>query len=398
MDLNFTVDEEAFRHEVRDFLRDKLPSRLVDRVRRRQHLTKQDHEQWHAILAEKGWLASHWPTAWGGLGWSITQRFIFDLESALAYAPEVIPFGLKMLGPVLIKYGSEDQKRHWLPRILYGSDWWCQGFSEPGAGSDLAALRCSAVRDGDHYIVNGQKTWTTLAQYADMAFCLVRTDAAAKKQSGISFLLIDMRAPGVEINPIRLLEGGYEVNEVFLTDVRVPIANLIGEENHGWTYAKFLLTLERTNIAGIGLAYAALANVKTMVAGRPGAGAALIDNPLFAARLARIEIELDNMKTTNLRLLAAVEQGIASVAESSMLKIRGTEIRQEIASLARRALGPLAQPFVSEKLDVEDGGIPAAADDRGAVSADYFNCRKLSIYGGSNEIQREIITKALLEL
>lgn len=398
MDLCFTPEEEAFREEVRTFLAEKLPARTAEKVRTGRRLTKQDHEEWHAILNERGWLANHWPVEYGGPGWTTAQSHIFDVETALAHAPRIVPFGLSMLGPVLIKYGSEAQKRHWLPRILDGSDWWCQGYSEPGAGSDLASLKTSAVRDGDHYVVNGQKTWTTLGQHANMIFCLVRTSPTAKKQEGISFLLIDMNTPGVEVRPIILLEGEHEVNEVFFTDVRVPVENLVGEENRGWTYAKYLLTYERTSIAGVGASMAAFDHLKDVAQKERKGGRPLADDPLFAARLARVEIDLENMKTTNLRVLAGSGGSAAPLALSAMLKIRGTEIRQEITSLTRRALGPYAQPFVSEALEEGSNAGPIGPDYAAPVAVDYFNNRKLSIFGGSNEIQREIITKALLEL
>jgi alkylation response protein AidB-like acyl-CoA dehydrogenase len=298
----------------------------------------------------------------------------------------------------LIKYGSEEQKAYWLPRILDGIDWWCQGYSEPGAGSDLASLKTSAVRDGDYYIVNGQKTWTTLGQYADMIFCLVRTATTGKKQEGISFLLVDMNTPGVEVRPIILLEGEHEVNEVFFTDVRVPAENLVGKENYGWTYAKYLLTYERTNIAGVGASMAAFDHLCQIAATQRKGGKPLADDPLFAARIARLEIDLENMKTTNLRVLMASGGAAPPLELGAMLKIRGTEIRQEITSLTRRALGPYAQPFVSEALDEGYQGAPVGPDYAAPVSVDYFNNRKLSIFGGSNEVQREIITKAMLEL
>ncbi|CAN5405355.1 acyl-CoA dehydrogenase family protein [soil metagenome] len=398
MDLAFTPEEDAFRAEVRGFLREKLPDRISDKVRTGKRLTKQDHEAWHAILNERGWLATHWPVQYGGPGWNVAQAYIFDVETALAHAPRIVPFGLSMLAPVLIKYGSEAQKSHWLPRILDGSDWWCQGYSEPGAGSDLASLKTRAVRDGDHYIVNGQKTWTTLGQHADMIFCLVRTATEGKKQEGISFLLIDMNTPGVEVRPIILLDGEHEVNEVFFTDVRVPVENLVGEENKGWTYAEYLLTYERTNIAGVGAAMAAFDRLRAIAETQCKGGRPLAEDPLFAARLARLEIDLENMKTTNLRVLVASGGGAASLELGAMLKIRGTEIRQEITSLTRRALGPYAQPFVSEALDEGYNGEPVGPDYAAAVAVEYFNNRKLSIFGGSNEIQREIITKAMLEL
>ncbi|AHE55242.1 acyl-CoA dehydrogenase family protein [Sphingomonas sanxanigenens] len=398
MDLSFTPEEEAFREEVRAFLREKLPARISNKVLNGQHLGKQDMEEWHAILNARGWLANHWPVEWGGTGWTVMQRFIFDVETALAHAPRIIPFGLSMLAPVLIKYGNEAQKRHWLPRILDGSDWWCQGYSEPGAGSDLASLKTAAVRDGDHYVVNGQKTWTTLGQYADMIFCLVRTSNEGRKQEGISFLLIDMKTPGIEVRPIQLLDGDYEVNEVFFTDVRVPVENLVGEENRGWTYAKYLLTYERTNIAGVGASMAAFERLKQVARTQRRNGRPLAEDPQFAARLARLEIDLENMKTTNLRVLNAAGHGAAPMAESSMLKIRGTEIRQTITDLMRRAAGAYAQPFVAEALEAGYNGPPVGPDFAAPVAGQYFNNRKLSIFGGSNEVQREIITKAILEL
>ncbi|MFT3816095.1 MAG: acyl-CoA dehydrogenase family protein [Rubrivivax sp.] len=399
MDLSFTPEEEAFRAEVRAFLADKVPKRLTDKVRKGVRLNKADHEEWHAILNQRGWLANHWPREHGGTGWSATQSFIFDTECALANTPRIVPFGLSMLGPVLIKFGSAAQKARWLPRILDGSDWWAQGYSEPGAGSDLAGVKTTAVRDGDGYVVNGQKTWTTLGQHANMIFCLVRTDPKAKKQEGISFLLVDMTSPGVERRPIVTLDGDREVNEVFFTDVRVPAENLVWEENKGWTCAKYLLTYERTNIAGIGSSTAALQRLKAVAAQQRRNGRPLADDPAFAARLARVEIELDAMKTTNLRVIAAAESGGVPGAESSMLKIRGTQIRQEISALLRRAMGPYALPYVEAALEDEGYDQPPIGPDGAApVAAQYFNLRKLSIFGGSNEIQRNIISKMILGL
>ena len=402
MDLKFTPKEEAFRDEVRAFLAARLPTRLSDKVASGKHLGKADMEEWHAILHKRGWLANHWPEQYGGPGWTAVEKFIFENECALAHAPRIVPFGVNMLGPVLIKYGNEAQKRHWLPRILDGSDWWCQGYSEPGAGSDLASVKTMAVRghdaQGDHYVVNGQKTWTTLGQHANMIFCLVRTDREAKKQEGISFLLIDMRSPGVEVRPIITLDGEHEVNEVFFTDVRVPAQNLVGEEHKGWTCAKYLLTYERTNIAGVGFSVAALEQLKAIAAKQTKNGRPLAEDPAFAARLARVEIDLENMKTTNLRVIAAVAGGGVPGAESSMLKIRGTEIRQEISSLIRRAMGPYARPFVAEALEEGFDGVSIGPAYAAPAAARYFNNRKLSIFGGSNEIQKNIISKMILGL
>ena len=288
MDMSYSPEETAFRYEVRAFLRDELPAEIAERVRLDTDLTKDDMERWHAILNAKGWLAQNWPKEYGGAEWSAVQRHIWDTEAAAAHAPRIVPFGLSMLGPVLQKFGSKEQQDYWLPRILDGSDWWCQGYSEPGAGSDLASLKTKAERDGDHYIVNGQKTWTTLGQFANMIFCLVRTDPEAKQQEGISFLLIDMDTPGVEVRPIILLDGTHEVNEVWFTDVKVPVENLVGEENKGWTYAKYLLTHERTGLGGVGFSEAGLATVKRIAKAANHNGKPLIQNPHFAARLAQV--------------------------------------------------------------------------------------------------------------
>ena len=398
MDLNFTPEEEAFRAEVQAFLKDKLPARIANKVKAGQRLTKADQDEWHAILNERGWLANHWPEECGGPGWGAVEKFIFDTECAPAGGPRIVPFGVNMLGPVLIKFGNEAQKKYWLPRILSGEDWWCQGYSEPGAGSDLASVKTTAVRQGAHYIVNGQKTWTTQGQHANMIFCLVRTDREAKAQSGISFLLVDMNSPGVELRPIRTLDGDREVNEVFFTDVKVPVENLVGEENKGWTYAKYLLTYERTGIAGVGFCIAALAKLQVIAAKVMKNGKPLDQDPLFAARMAQVEIDLENMKTTNLRVIAAVAGGGVPGAESSMLKIRGTEIRQEILSLIRRAVGPYALPFIEEAQYEGYADEPVGPKEAATAAANYFNYRKLSIFGGSNEIQKNIISKMILGL
>ncbi len=398
MDLSFSPEEEAFRAEVQGFLAEQVPARLTTKVREGKHLGKADLEQWHALLNAQGWLANHWPEQYGGPGWSAVQKFIFEHECALAHTPRTIPFGVNMLGPVLIKYGNEAQKGYWLPRILSGADWWCQGYSEPGAGSDLASVKTTAVRQGEHYIVNGQKTWTTLGQHANMIFCLVRTNREAKQQEGISFLLIDMNAPGVQVRPIITLDGEHEVNEVFFTDVKVPVENLVGEENRGWTCAKYLLTYERTNIAGVGFSVAALERLKLIASRVMKYGKPLAQDALFAARLARVEIDLENMKTTNARVIAAVAGGGVPGAESSMLKIRGTEIRQELNALTRRAMGPYALPFIEEARQEGYSGDDVGPQEASYAAAQYFNNRKLSIFGGSNEIQKNIISKMILGL
>ncbi|MEQ6249935.1 acyl-CoA dehydrogenase family protein [Sulfitobacter sp. HNIBRBA3233] len=397
MDLSYSDEEKAFRDEVRAFLDEKLPKDLQEKVRAGGDLQKDDMERWHAILNEKGWLAPNWPKKFGGAEWNAVQKHIFEEEAALAHAPRTVPFGLSMLAPVLQKFGSQEQCDYWLPRILSGEDWWCQGYSEPGAGSDLASLKTEAVLNdaGTHYIVNGQKTWTTLGQHANMIFCLVRTDKTVKQQEGISFLLIDMDTPGVEVRPIILLDGTHEVNEVWFTDVEVPVENLVGEENKGWTYAKYLLTHERTNIAGVGFSQAGLRAVKRIASQEMANGKPLIQNPHFAARVAQVEIDLMAMATTNLRIVSKAAAGTAPGVESSMLKVKGTIIRQEINDLARRAAGVFAMPFASEAIEGSNEALPDPLA-AGPVASQYFNNRKLSIFGGSNEIQRSIIAKVTM--
>ncbi|THH36866.1 pimeloyl-CoA dehydrogenase large subunit [Aliishimia ponticola] len=395
MDLSYSEEDLAFRDEVRSFLSEKLKPELAEKVRLGRGLTKEDMEYWHSALNSRGWLAQNWPKEFGGAEWNAVQRHIYEEEAARADAPRIVPFGLSMLAPVLQKFGSKEQNDYWLPRILSGEDWWCQGYSEPGAGSDLASLKTKAVREGDHYIVNGQKTWTTLGQHANMIFCLVRTDPSAKQQEGISFLLIDMDTPGVEVRPIILLDGTHEVNEVWFTDVKVPVENLVGEENKGWTYAKYLLTHERANIAGVGFSTAALSTVKRVAKAVNDNGKPLMQNPHFAARLAKVEMELMALSTFNMRMIAAAGAGGAPGLEASMLKIKGSEVRQELNDLTRRAIGPYAMPFASEALEGSNQPIPDPFDV-GDATGEYFNNRKISIFGGSNEIQKNIIAKVTL--
>lgn len=398
MNLNFTTEELAFRDEVRDFLKLQLPDDIAAKVKGGRKLSKEDHQRWQQILSKQGWYATHWPKEYGGTEWSAVQKHIFDEECASFGAPRTIPFGVNMVAPVIIRFGSEKQKRHYLPRILSGEDWWCQGYSEPGAGSDLASVKTRAVRDGNHYVVNGQKTWTTLGQYANRIFCLVRTDTEAKPQSGISFLLMDMEAPGVSVRPIITLDGEHEVNEVFFDEVRVPVENLVGEENKGWTYAKYLLTYERTGLAGIGASKAALSHLKRLAARQRRNGKSLLEDGTFRQRIAQLEIDLMAAEISNLRIIAAVEGGGVPGAESSMLKVKGTEIRQAITDLTRRALGPYAQPFLEEELFLEYDGEYLCDEYAASVTPHYFNMRKLSIFGGSNEIQKNIVSKMILEL
>lgn len=398
MDINYTPEERAFRDEVRAFLKDKLPTDIARKVKGHKRVGKEDTVRWQKILNEKGWLALHWPKEYGGTGWSPIQKHIFEEECAEAGTPGVLPFGVSMVAPVIIKFGTQEQKDHYLPRILRSDDWWCQGYSEPGAGSDLAGLKTRAVREGDHYIVNGQKTWTTLGQHADMIFCLVRTDPDAKKQEGISFLLIDMNTPGITVRPLITLDGEHEVNEVFFDDVKVPVENLVGEENKGWTCAKYLLTFERTGIAGVGASKAALAHLKQIAREQKMNGKPLIEEPHFRTRLADAEMELMSLEMTNLRTVAAAEAGGVPGAESSFLKIMGTELRQEITDLFRRAAGPHALPFLPEQLAGDFEGPYVGPEFAASVASRYFNFRKLSIFGGSNEIQKNIIAKMILGL
>jgi alkylation response protein AidB-like acyl-CoA dehydrogenase len=391
MDLEFTREERAFQQAAQAFLQEQLPRDIAEKVATGKLLQKGEILRWQSILNEKGWLAATWPREYGGPGWTAVERHIFAEECAMHSAPRLPPFGINMLGPVLIRFGTEEQKREILPRILDGRDWWCQGYSEPGAGSDLASLKTRAVRDGHNYVVNGQKTWTTLGQHANKIFCLVRTSTEAKPQEGISFLLVDLDTAGVDVRPIRLIDGGHEVNEVFFTDVRVPVVNLVGTENQGWTIAKYLLTHERTNIAGIGHAMEELKRYRRLASQITRDGRKLADNPLYAARAAEIEAELEALRITNLRMLANARDGAAGGIESSLLKLKGTEIRQALQDLYRSALGPQAALCVD---DVSEGELTVPAEAARAA-LHYFNHRKLSIYGGSSEIQRNIVAKEL---
>src|SRR5436190_3612063 len=381
MDLNFTPEEQAFRAEIRAWVAENLPKDISHKVHNALRLSKDDLQRWAKILGKKGWLGWGWPKQFGGPGWNAVQRHLFEEETALAGAPRVVPFGPVMVAPVIMAFGSPEQQRKHLPGIMSGEVWWSQGYSEPGSGSDLASLKTRAERKGDKYIVNGQKTWTTLAQYGEWIFCLVRTSTEGKPQTGISFLLIDMKSPGVTVRPITMLDGSQEVNEVFFEDVHVPVENLVGDENGGWTYAKFLLGHERTNIAGVGPSKRELARLKRIASEERKNGRPLLEDPDFAARVAQVEVELMALEITNLRVLAAEAERRAPGPEASLLKIKGTEIQQAISELMLHALGPRGLPL-----------------HRGAIAAAYLNLRKTSIYGGSNEIQKNIIAQTILGL
>ncbi len=394
MDLSFSPQEEAFRESVRSFIAEHLPAHLKGRTRRDLE-TKEDYLAWHRELYRQGWIAPNWPKEYGGTGWSVTERYIFNEECARAETPPVLPFGLAMVGPVIYTFGNAAQKAKFLPRILSGEDWWCQGYSEPGAGSDLASLKMRALRDGNHYIVNGQKTWTTLAQFADWIFCLVRTDPNVKSQEGITFLLIDMTSPGITVKPIIVLDGVCEVNEVFFDDVRVPLENRVGDENQGWTYAKFLLVHERSGIAGVARSKRAIERLREIAAAEQEDGAPLIEAEEFARKVADVEIDLTALEFTELRTLAAEARGKPAGPESSILKIKGTEIQQRITELTLEAVGYYACP---DARAFGDNEYPVGPENAAGAAGVYFNMRKASIYGGSNEIQRNIIAKAVLGL
>ena len=403
MDLNFTSAEQAFREEVRTFMREQLPADIADKIKRGLSIRAEDYTRWQKILHRRGWGAVGWPKQFGGPGWGPVEMHIFDEESAAAGAPRPIPFGLKMVAPVIMAFGSPAQQQRFLPRIASGEDWWCQGYSEPGAGSDLASLKTRAERHsdatGDYYIVNGQKTWNTLGQYADWIFCLVRTDPnAPKQQQGISFLLIDMKTPGITVRPIITMEGAHEVNEVWFENVKVPVENRVGEENKGWTYAKFLLGHERTNIAGVGASKRELHRLKDIARSEIKNGRPLIEDPLCAARVAQVEIDLMALEITNLRALSAESEKRAPGPEASVLKIKGTEIQQALSELMMYAVGPYALPF--ERASREEGDLQSVAGPEYAapLAATYCNYRKVTIYGGSNEIQRNIISQMILGL
>jgi alkylation response protein AidB-like acyl-CoA dehydrogenase len=398
MDLNFTPEESAFRQQVRNFMQEKLPADIRQKVLGGLIVEREDYVRWQRILHEQGWGAPGWPQQFGGPGWNATQQYIFEEEAAAAGAPRAIPFGLKMVAPVIMAFGSPEQQQRYLPKILSAEDWWCQGYSEPGAGSDLASLKMRAAREGNEYVLNGQKTWTTLGQYADWIFCLVRTDPDVKPQRGISFILVRMDTPGITVRPIITMDGAHEVNEVYFENVRVPAENLIGEENKGWTYAKFLLGHERTNIAGIGIAKRELARLKRLAAQETKNGKPLLQDPLFSARVAQVEVDLTALEITNLRVLSAEAEQRAPGPEASILKVKGTEIQQAITELLTQAVGPYALQLNRAAMAAGYNGEHAGPAYAEPLAAGYLNMRKLSIYGGSNEIQKNIISQMILGL
>ncbi len=398
MNLEFTEEEKAFRAEVREFIENNYPQNIGTRGVQ-DEMSREDMLAWHKILGKKGWSVPAWPKEYGGTDWTPTQRYIWSEENARKNTVMPLPFGVAMVGPVIYTFGNEDQKAQHLPGIRSGDVWWCQGYSEPGAGSDLASLKTSAVRDGDDYIINGQKTWTTLAQHADWGFFLCRTDPdAPKPQMGISFILVDMNTPGIEVRPIKLIDGGHEVNEVWLTDVRVPATNLIGEENKGWTYAKFLLAHERSGIAGVARSKRGVEQLKEIAASEMLDGKPLIEDMGFATKISQLEIDLSALEITELRTLAGEQAGKGPGPESSLLKVKGTEIQQRLTELTLEAVGYYGTPDFRSFPDDGSNDFPIGPDYAHHAAPTYFNMRKTSIYGGSNEIQRNIITKMILGL
>ena len=403
MDLDFNQDDLDFRNEVRDFIKVSYTQEMKDELARSKNgsASKDLHLKWQKSLYEKGWIAPNWPEEHGGPGFTTTQKYIFETEMAHAGAPRTIPFGLSMVAPVLMEFGSEEQKKKYLPDILSSKVWWCQGYSEPGSGSDLASLQCKAEDKGDHYLVNGTKIWTTLAQHADMIFCLVRTSKTEKPQEGISFLLIDMKSPGIDIRPLITLDQSpapyQEVNQVFFEDVKVPKENLVGEENKGWTYAKYLLEFERGNSYSPSL-YRGIKKLKDIAKDTSiGNDKYLINDIDFVSKLNQCEIEVQALEFVELRIFSALSAGQRVGPESSILKCRGTELQQKIQELSVEAIGYWSSPFVLDTFaNINEPSI--GPDYAATITPSYLNGRKTTIYAGSNEIQRNIISKAVLGL
>jgi alkylation response protein AidB-like acyl-CoA dehydrogenase len=399
MNFEYSSEQLAFRDSIRQFLRDKLPCEIASKVANGKHLARQDFVHWQQILHAQGYGAPGWPKQFGGTGWNAIEQHIFEDECAQAFAPPLPPFGIRMVAPVIMHFGSPAQQQFFLPKILSAEHWWCQGYSEPGSGSDLASLKTRAERQGDKYIVTGQKTWNTSGHYADWIFCLVRTDTESRPQEGITFLLIDMKTPGITVRPIKLIDGGeVEVNEVWFDKVEVPVANRIGEENKGWTYAKFLLGHERVTLAAVGLCKRDLKQLKDVAMQVHSGGKPLIQDQRFRDRLAELEIEITALELTVMRVLSAEAKGGNPGAESSVLKIKGSEIQQALSELRMQAIGMNAHAYIPEAFEQNWQGDIDGAADWASFTSRYFNYRKTTIYGGSNEIQRNIIAQRILGL
>ena len=391
MDLNFTPEEQAFRAHIRQWVAEHLPKDISHKVHNALRLNKDDLQRWARLLGKQGWHGWAWPKQFGGPGWNAVQRHLFEEECALAGAPRVVPFGPVTVAPVIMAFGSREQQERHLPGIMSGDVWWSQGYSEPGSGSDLASVKTRAERRGDKYIVNGQKTWTTLGQYGDWIFCLVRTDASVKPQAGISFLLIDMKSPGVTVRPIIMLDGEHEVNEVFFDNVEVPAENLVGEENKGWTYAKYLLAHERTNIADVNRAKRELERLK-----RIAKAEGVYEDARLRDQIALLEVDIVALEMMVLRVLSAESSGKQSLDVAGLLKIRGSEIQQRYTELMMLAAGPYATPFIHEAMEAGWQGDHVGAAHCAPLASHYFNYRKTTIYGGSNEVQRNIVAQTVL--
>ncbi|MES2950373.1 MAG: acyl-CoA dehydrogenase family protein [Pseudomonadota bacterium] len=392
MDLAFTPEEQQFREDIRAWVGANLPSDIAHKVHNALQLTRDDMQRWAKILGKKGWLGHAWPKEFGGPGWNSVQKHLFEEECALAGAPRVVPFGPVMVAPVIMAFGNAEQQQRFLPGIASGEVWWSQGYSEPGSGSDLASVKTRAERQGNTYLVNGQKTWTTLGQYGEWIFCLVRTSTEGKPQTGISFLLIDMKSPGVTVRPIVLLDGEAEVNEVFFDNVVVPAENLIGEENKGWTYAKHLLSHERTNIADVNRAKRELERLKR-IAKREG----VWTDTRFRDEIAKMEVDVVALEMLVLRVLAAEKSGKNSLDIAGLLKIRGSEIQQRYSELMMLAAGPFSLPLIREAMEAGwQGDFPGGEVANAPLASTFFNMRKTTIYGGSNEVQRNIVAQTVL--
>jgi alkylation response protein AidB-like acyl-CoA dehydrogenase len=392
MDLAFTPEEQKFREDIRAWVQENLPKDISHKVHNNLHLSRDDMQRWAKILGKKGWLGYGWPQQFGGPGWNAIQKHLFEEETALAGAPRIVPFGPVMVAPVIMAFGNAEQQKRFLPGIASGEVWWSQGYSEPGSGSDLASLKTRAERKGDKYIVNGQKTWTTLGQYGDWMFNLVRTSTEGKPQTGISFLLLDMKSPGVSVRPIIMLDGGHEVNEVFFDNVEVPAENLIGEENKGWTYAKHLLSHERTNIADVNRSKRELDRLK-----RIARAEGVYEDQRFRDEIARLEVDIVALEMMVLRVLSAEKSGKNSLDVAGLLKIKGSEIQQRYSELMMLAGGPYSVPFIQEAMEAGwQGNYPGSAVGLAPLAATYFNLRKTTIYGGSNEVQRNIVAQTVL--
>ena len=392
MDLAFTPEEQAFREDIRAWVHASLPTDISHKVHNALRLTRDDMQRWAKILGKKGWLGHGWPKHFGGPGWNAVQKHLFEEECALVGAPRVVPFGPVMVAPVIMAFGSAAQQQRFLPGIASGEVWWSLGYSEPGAGSDLASVKCKAERQGDKFIVNGQKTWTTLGQFGEWIFCLVRTSNEGKPQTGISFLLIDMKSPGVSVRPIKLMDGESEVNEVWFDNVEVPAENLVGEENKGWTYAKYLLSHERTNIADVNRTKRELERLKR-IAKIEG----VYEDSRFRDEIAKLEVDVIALEMLVLRVLSAEKLGKNSLDIAGLLKIRGSEIQQRYSELMMLAAGPFSLPFIEEAMQAGwQGNFPGGAQSDAPLASTYFNMRKTTIYGGSNEVQRNIVSQFVL--